>query len=271
MAVLTTQFLSEDFNIFNQATWQLLVEPKNLTALAYQNNQLCTFHQIGFTNNIVPDDINNISALAIRAGVQNLHFNYYTENYTLVPSELYNFNLKDDYINFLFGINDQNLIKSELNFSISSYLITTLNEELYRSLMVGVANTSVNCWHNSMINFAKQYKNHDDVAFVACFNNSYTITINKACVFTYMYSFSYTKPEEICYKLLHVFSVYNLNSTHCNVLLMGNVNAESFLYKELSKFFAQLSCINLTNYSKQIKHQLSVEDHQLFPALITNL
>jgi hypothetical protein len=271
MAVLTTQYLNDDFVLYNEAIWHLLVEPNNISVISITKSILNCYHQIGFVKPIQPSDINNIAGLAIRAGVQNLHFHYYIENYTLVPSELYNFNQKENYINFLFGKHDNWMVKSDLNFNTNAYLVSGIDEELFRSMMVGIAKTSVNNWHNSMLNFTSKYKNHEDVAFVSCLNNSFTITINQGGIFTYINSFPYTKPEEICYKLLHAFSVYNLSSETCKVLVMGNINTDSFLFIELKKFFKDLECINFSRFPYQLIHQLSIPEHQIFPVLIATL
>jgi hypothetical protein len=271
MAVITLTYLCEDIKTYYNAKWKILVEEKFVSAMALKEDKVVSFHQISFFNKVQGTDIEQIVTHFKEAGGIHLEFVYFVKDSTLIPGNIYDANRKEQYINIQYGQNQSTVVKGDLHYGLGGYTVSRIDENLYRSMITGGSNSEVSNWYQHMINYALQFKNYEDVVFVSLFDRTFTITVNKQQKFKFINSFTYQKPEEVCYKLVQVYKTFDLSVEECPVMIMGVINADSLLYNELSKYFKTIHLINKDKFPKTVEHSLKVNDCQLFPLLITTL
>lgn len=175
-----------------------------------------------------------------KASVDNVHIFYNYADSTLVPASYFKNEEVNNIATLMFGKKSNCITQHE---SIDAQQI----ENIY-AVPMEIKNAMANIFPNakSMHSLSKAIQSVNGTKlYTTVYDKEIRLVLFKENIFTLATYFDYTTPEDVCYHMLNVCERYVVSPMEVEIIVNGMLDTASNLYKEIYKFFMQISTENL--------------------------
>ncbi|NNC86512.1 MAG: DUF3822 family protein [Bacteroidia bacterium] len=162
---------------------------------------------------------------------------------TLLPVPLYDESKAKDVLEFNHSINSEDLIYTDHLNSLDAKNIFSVSNSISSIIKKRFSSATVHHFSSSLIeSITFQYKNMQAPILTVHFRNKnleIIVTQNKKLLF--YNSFPFVTSEDYIYYLLFVYEKLELNPETVNLVLKGNIDRNSELYKVTNKYIRNVS------------------------------
>jgi hypothetical protein len=166
---------------------------------------------------------------------------YCTENFTLVPSEFYDFEKQDTIAGLLFEKEQKNnILKDNYLPDVGCNLVYSVPESLYQVFnqffpghrLLHPLTVLSNKWH-------KLKKNSETSMVIFFGKRNFSLLLYKDGKFIANNSFSFFHPNDVLFYLLSILKQQNMHSKSTTLYLAGEIFPEKELHAMLKKYFSK--------------------------------
>jgi hypothetical protein len=169
-----------------------------------------------------------------------VHIFYNYAESTLIPTSYFKQEEINNIANLMFG-NKSNCINMHEN-------ISTHRIENIFAVPMEIKNTMDIIFPSSksMHSLSKSIQSVNGTKiYNTVYDKEIRLVLFKENIFTLASYFEYTTPEDVCYHMLNVCERFAVSTSDVEVILNGMIDTNSNLYKEIYKFFMQISIEDL--------------------------
>jgi len=260
---------SYNVNLSNGCLASIFCTPYNLSysILDIDQNKYLVYKKFLFANNEesqtqIIEIFNDDELLQTEFQFINLIVNH--SGSTLVPAALYEESKKDMYLEFMENVHSNSTVHTDHISSIDAKNIYAFDKNIHEIILEKYANIQIKHYSSMLIEtILKSYK-HDTslVTFVHILNDTFDIVIAKSNELLFYNAFKFSSEEDILYYLLFTLDQLKLNPEQINLMISGEIIAESELYSMLSRYIRN---VRFGNRSDQCTYSYlfdTLPDHQ---------
>lgn len=160
---------------------------------------------------------------------------------TLIPANWFQTWYKEKILEVMFGSNTDSIILSDLVPEASAYNLYQvprwMHGQVLRHFNMG------ECWHQRTSEIRELFLQKElNCIKVVFYPNRFVITMVKEGELQLSQTFDYTSPEDVTYQMLQLVHRTGLSTQDTPVRLQGMIEEHSGVYREVSKYFMELSC-----------------------------
>jgi len=169
----------------------------------------------------------------------------YTENFALIPENLFEPEQKDTVIHSLFETNSRNKIEKNLLQNIHAKLLFVLPFQL--ETVFGENNTGFSMVHPLTLITGKLPQSKKENSLIVLFEHSYLYTVlykNNEILHTNRFSIKHI--NDIIYYILNIFNQLKISRKQTDLFVGGRLNITDDPKKVLIRYFDEINLINHT-------------------------
>lgn len=160
---------------------------------------------------------------------------------TLIPATWFQTWYKEKIMETLFGQQEDSMVFSDLIPEASIYNLYQVPRWLHGRVLRHFKTGE--CWHQRTPElrgmFQQKLKEGIKVVF---YPNRFVITLFQDGQLKLGQTYSYTSPEDVTYQLLQLVHQYEMDVERIPVMLQGMIDRSSGVYKEVEKYFMDVTC-----------------------------
>jgi hypothetical protein len=160
---------------------------------------------------------------------------------TLIPATWFQTWYKEKIMETLFGLQSDTMVFSDLIPEASIYNLYQVPRWLHGRVLRHFKTGE--CWHQRTPELREMFRQKTEECIkVAFYPNRFVITLFQEGQLKLGQTYNYTSPEDVTYQLLQLVHQYDMDVERIPVLLQGMIDRSSGVYKEVEKYFLEVSC-----------------------------
>ncbi len=216
-----------------------IINPRENRLMATGNSNL-TFSNENFIGQRFDNWYNKQELLKHRYSETNVY--YYSENFSIIPGEFYDFQRQSSLIENVFGKTENSAVRdiflpeeeANLVFSIPDSLIEILEKHFPGKKILHPVSEFIKKLN---LNYTEQINN--SLTALLLLKNSFFLLIFKKGKLQTTNNFSFKHPNDILYYTASVLKSLNINYSETVVLLSGDISETDDIFNPLSRVFTQ--------------------------------
>jgi len=160
---------------------------------------------------------------------------------TLIPATWFQTWYKEKIMETLFGLQYEALVFSDLIPEASIYNLYQVPRWLHGRVLRHFKTGE--CWHQRTPELRELFQRKTEECIrVIFYPNRFVITVFQGGELKLGQTYSYTSPEDVTYQLLELVHTFGMDTQLIPVQLQGMIDRSSGVYREVEKYFLQVSC-----------------------------
>jgi hypothetical protein len=160
---------------------------------------------------------------------------------TLIPATWFQTWYKEKIMEVLFGIQPDTMVFSDLIPEASIYNLYQVPRWLHGRVLRHFKTGE--CWHQRTPELRELFQRKTEECIkVVFYPNRFVITVFQDAKLKLAQTYNYTSPEDVTYQLLQLVHHFEMDPEKIPVHLQGMIDRSSGVYREVEKYFLELTC-----------------------------